>query len=359
MTDSPVTFAPDYAFPPGDTLRSKLSELGMAQTDLADRLGMSEKHVSHMMKGNAPLTYETAVALERITGVPASTWNGLESHYRDHLLRERLSVVGLEEAEWLSLLPLATLRERGYISDATPNGRTLGEVLRFFAVADIKAWKKVWSQPIASFRRSGAHHVNAEATATWLRIGEIKAHELACNPFDASAVRKILPALRELTRSKDFIQQLVQLCATVGIAIVLEPEVSGSRVHGASRWLTPRKALIQLSDRQKKEDVFWFSLFHEIGHLLLHSKKASYIHDGSEDSFTEDEANKFARDLLIPPKWLDRLTNTQSHADIHLMANEIGVSASIVAGRLARDGIGGWTWPKVSKLRNSLHLSEN
>ena len=359
MTDQPATFAPDYAFPPGDTLRSKLSELGMTQTDLADRLGMSEKHVSHMMKGNAPLTYETAVALERITGVPASTWNGLESHYRDHLLREKLSTVGPNEAEWLSLLPLATLQERGYISDATPNGRTLGETLRFFAVADIKAWTKVWSQPIASFRRSGAHAVNAEATATWLRIGEIKAQEIDCQDFDASALRKLLPTLRKLTRSTDFIHQLVQLCATVGITVVLESEVSGSRIHGASRWLTPRKALIQLTDRQKKEDIFWFSFFHEIGHLLLHSKKASYIHDGSEDSFIEDEANEFARDLLIPPKWLDRLMETRTHAEIQLLADEIGVSTGILAGRLARDNINGWNWAKVGKLRKPMCISDN
>lgn len=106
-------------------------------------------------------------------------------------------------------------------------------------------------------------------------------------------------------------------------------------------------------------DVFWFSHFHEIGHLLLHSKKASYIHDGTEDSFIEDEANDFARDLLIPPKWLDRLTETQSHVDIQLLADEIGVSAGIVAGRLARDEIGGWNWAKVSKLRTPMRINVN
>lgn len=359
MTDQAARFAPDYAFPPGDTLREKLAELGMTQVDLAQRLDLSEKHVSHMMRGNAPLTYETAMALERITGLPASTWNALEARYRDHLLRQRRETITEEEKAWLAALPLADLHARGYIDSVSVGGRTLDAVLRFFAVADVKAWKKVWSQPIASFRRSAAHPVNAEATAVWLRIGEIRAMDQDCASFDAAGLRRLLPALRRLTQVSDFVGDLVKLCARVGIAVVLTPEVPGSRVNGAARWLTSKKALIQLSDRHKKDDIFWFSFFHEIGHLLLHSKKESYIHDGSEDGFVEEEANSFSRGTLIPPKWHTQMNSISSVSDIRDFAQRVGVSTSIVAGRLARDKINGWNWQKVAKLRNHLHIEDD
>lgn len=359
MTDQAAWFAPDYAFPPGDTLREKLAELGMTQVDLAQRLDLSEKHVSHMMRGNAPLTYETAMALERITGLPASTWNALEAHYRDHLIRQRRKTIDEDEKSWLATLPLADLRQRGYIDNTSLSGSTLDAVLRFFAVADIKAWKRVWSQPIASFRRSVAHPINAEATAAWLRIGEIRAMDQDCAPFDAAALRKLLPTLRHLTQATNFTRDLVRLCAEVGVAVVPVREIPGSRASGAARWLTPKKSLIQLSDRHKKDDIFWFSFFHEIGHLLLHSKKESYIHDDYEGGFVEEEADSFARDALIPPKWQSQLHAIWTVSDMREFARHVGVSTSIVAGRLARDRINDWNWPKVSRLRNPLHIVED
>lgn len=132
---------------------------------------------------------------------------------------------------------------------------------------------------------------------------------------------------------------LAAVCAAVDIAVVLKSEVSGFHINGAPGRPNPRKALIQLSDHQKKRDAFQLSLFHEISHLPLKSKKASYIHDDSEGSFIEDEANRFFRDLLMPSKQADRLKKPRTHAEIQPLADEIGVSASIVDGNTARDGI--------------------
>ena len=89
MSDAVHAFRPDYAIAPGETLRDRLTEMNLSQAELAARAGISTKHVNQIMQGNAPITLETAVVLERITGVPASFWNRREADYREALLRSK------------------------------------------------------------------------------------------------------------------------------------------------------------------------------------------------------------------------------------------------------------------------------
>jgi HTH-type transcriptional regulator/antitoxin HigA len=80
-------YEPDYAVPPGRTLRETIDTLGIDQRELAARAGLSAKHVNQVIKGIAPITHDTAIRLERVTGVPARMWNNLEANYREQLAR--------------------------------------------------------------------------------------------------------------------------------------------------------------------------------------------------------------------------------------------------------------------------------
>src|SRR5262249_9894633 len=80
---------PDSVVPPGDTLRETLAALDMSQAELSLRTGLSTKHLNQIVQGVAVLSHDTAIALERATGVPARMWNSLEANYRDHLARRR------------------------------------------------------------------------------------------------------------------------------------------------------------------------------------------------------------------------------------------------------------------------------
>ena len=83
--------------------------------------------------------------------------------------------------------------------------------------------------------------------------------------------------------------------------------MKGARASGASRWVSPSKAIIQLSLRYRWEDHFWFSFFHEGAHVYLHGKRQAFIDlptaredGGVADGELEAEANRFAADILIP-----------------------------------------------------------
>ncbi len=108
------------------------------------------------MQGIAPITLETAVALDRITGVPASVWNRREADYREALLRSKLRVLTEDDKAWLDSLPINELKKNG-LPDEKDKGRLFDAVLSFFGVADRDAYDRVWKVPVASFRRSGAY----------------------------------------------------------------------------------------------------------------------------------------------------------------------------------------------------------
>lgn len=336
MTSTSYRYEPEHVLPPGATLQEVLDERGMSQVDLARRTGLSAKHVNQIAKGNAAVTAETAILLERATGVSAAVWANLESAYQVDRSRakdtERLSA----DLDWLASLPVQELRKRGWVKEMASPVDTLREICRFFGVADKTSWEELWQRPTA-YRRSKVFTSDPGAVAAWLRIGEIEAAEIDCNPFDKQALIARLNDLRGLTREPDpsgWFPRLREIGQEVGVAIVLESEIPGARVVGAARWVTQEKALVQLSLRHKWSDIFWFTLFHELGHLILHSKKDVFINDPGPHSGAEAEADAFAGQLLIPREFETRLGGLLTETDVKQFAAELGVGADIVVGRL-------------------------
>jgi addiction module HigA family antidote len=81
------SFQPNYAVPPGETLRETLEFLGMTQAQLADRTGRPKKTINEIISGKAAITAETALQLERVLGVPASFWSNLERRRNSALIK--------------------------------------------------------------------------------------------------------------------------------------------------------------------------------------------------------------------------------------------------------------------------------
>jgi HTH-type transcriptional regulator / antitoxin HigA len=356
----PAPYIPDEPSAPGEALRDRLKELAMSQADLAARSNLSTKHVNQIVQGVAPITHETALILERVTGTPARVWNALEAAYRDTQARDReKSRPARADQAWLKSLPIRELRERGLISTAGKTADVRQEMLAFFGVADRAAWERLWLEPDASFRRSRVFQSHPGAVATWLRAGEFLAISRKCEPFDSKAFRELLHDARRFTRDPASSLELVQTCAHVGVALVFVKEFVGSRTSGAARWLTPDKAMIVLSDRHKREDSFWFSFFHEGGHLLMHSKRETFIRDRDKQQGdrVEAEADRFAQDLLIPRSHAHRLPSLGTPTQVVAFAEEIGISPGIVVGRLHNDEL--WRWNQGRDLIRTVRIVEH
>ncbi|WP_328531258.1 HigA family addiction module antitoxin [Nocardioides sp. NBC_00368] len=339
-------YEPDEVPAPGDSLLETLEALEMSQSKLAARTGLTLKHINQIVKGNSAITPATAIALERATGMPAAFWNTLEADYQDHKVRTDELAALSDHAGWLDRMPLKALRDRGHVTATRSDpGRQLQQVLAFFGVGSLDAWERAWDQPAAAFLQSGAYEIDAAAVAAWLRLGELAAEEVAkevaFEPFDRAVLRAALPKLRAMTVQSpdDFFPELVATCASAGVCLVVVPDVVGTRASGASRFISPTRAVVQLSNRGKRNDKFWFALFHELGHLLLHSKKETFMRfpdtkaGAGAQAQIEQEANDFAGRLLIPAEAETDLAAIKTPADAVALAKRLGIAPAIVAGR--------------------------
>jgi|CXWL01.1.fsa_nt_gi plasmid maintenance system antidote protein VapI len=332
-------FEPDYAVAPGRTLQETIDTLGMAQRDLAIRTGLSTKHINQIIQGIAPITQETALLLEIVTGVPAKLWNNLEMNYREQLIRIEEQKRLIKNLTWLDEIPTTELIKREKLSRHSDRSQCLKAVLGFFGVASVDAWKRVWMEPTFAFRKSRAFNSKPAAMATWLRLGELEAHSLSCQPFDKAKFKSTLEDIRALSTESPqvFEPKMKQLCADSGVAVVLIPEIKGAPVSGAAQWLTSEKAMIQLSLRHRTNDHFWFSFFHEAGHILSDGKKEKFLDANHEKGESEERADHFASNILIPLRHAGELPRLKSAQAVKQFAESIGIAPGIVVGRLQHD----------------------
>jgi len=340
MNTRTETFSPDYVIPPGEILEETLEARGIKKKEFAERCGRTAKMISEIIAGKAAITPETALQFERVLGVSASLWSNLETKYRLQLA-EQEETERLEQH--LNVLEnfssfINQLEKRKFIEKTKSPTQKLASLIKFFGVGGVEALDHRLDTA-TSFRKALAYKSNFYALNTWLRCGEVKATNIDTAPYNADKFREALVEVRKLTRVdiENAVIQATQLCAEAGVAFVVIPEIKGSCVNGAARWLSKDKALIQLSARGLSDDVFWFNFFHEAGHILLHGKKDTYVdEDESTHDKIEREADVFAQNMLISKdKWWDftKMMDWRISA-IQTFAKEIGISPGIIVGRL-------------------------
>jgi HTH-type transcriptional regulator/antitoxin HigA len=334
----------DLAIPPGEYLAEVLAARRMSQAELARRTGRPVQAINEIIKGEKVLTPDTALQLERALSVPAHIWTGLESRYQ--LVRAKADEKELirKEQVYLQKTPYKQLMELGCVRRTRDGNLKVRELHRFYGVASLEHLPGLWASA-ASFRRSPKWDASYYALAAWLRYGELQAVKIAAAAFEKAALKASLGDIRALTRmsARDFPGRLAKRLAECGVVFVLQPHFQKTYAHGATFWLTDGRPVLLLSIRGKWADIFWFSLFHEIGHLLLH-KKTTFVDDGdipTEHVELEKEADRFAEEALIPSgklrEFVDRVDLSPSA--VRAFAEEMAISTGIVVGRLQHDGV--------------------
>jgi len=335
----------DLAIPPGEYLEEVIVELGMTKKELARRMNRPAPKLSAIFAGDKAITPDTALQLEKVVGVPAHIWTGLEAEYRLTLARnqeiqemQRLRA----ESNLITKYCYSELVKLGYVAKKTKPIKKVQELQRFFGVTSLMNIPALKRYQVAF--RQGKGKRSPEAIAAWLRIGELQGQKAESKRFSKHAFKDALPTIRSMTQmSPDrFEIQLPQILLDAGVVFVLCPHLPGTSVNGATFWLGQNKAVLMLTIRGSWADIFWFSLFHEIGHLLLHGKQMVFLEgedrENELDEF-EREADQLAADTLIPPDEYEAFVGTKAFypRTIKDFARRLGVDPGIVVGRLQHD----------------------
>jgi len=345
MLSSIQSFNPDWLSPPGDSINDLLEQRQISLIEFARKLGEDSLRTAMLIDGSREIDQETASTLEKSLGMHESFWLRREASYRAEVKR-LFPADDLEAAKnWVGELPIRDMIQLGWIKPECGVSEMAAQCLRFFAVHNVEHWKYRYQEVLgmSAFRASPSFTSSDASLAAWLRGGEIEARQIACKPWDAARFSDALLAIRGLTRladPSDFLPQLRDFCAACGVAAVIARAPDGCRASGATRLLSNNKAMLLLSFRYLSDDHFWFTFFHEAGHLLLHRGTRLFVESGDVGkSQDEREANNFAESMLFPQQFKTQLDETPLNVfSIARIAKHIGVSKGLVVGYLQHNG---------------------
>jgi HTH-type transcriptional regulator/antitoxin HigA len=347
-----TSFEPNAVPHPGETVLEYLDFHGWSQRDLARRTGLTPKTISEICNGKAPITPPTALAFEKAFQRPAHLWLNLQRHFDETGARSREFARSLEWGAWVQNFPLKEMKRLNF---SLPPGRSdTDTLLNFFGVSSPDSWDSVWKASAVAYRQTRAFKTREESIAAWVRETEIVARGLEVAEFDERRLLSSLEELRHLTRTRaeEILDPVQRICADAGVAVVLVPELRNTGISGCARWLTEKRPLVGLTLRYKTDDQLWFTFFHELGHILLHRNKRSFVVDNAAEDLSdrivdpemqqyEAEASRFSSDTLIPPRALADFMRNRifTNESIHDFADVIGVGPGIVVGRLQHEGV--------------------
>jgi addiction module HigA family antidote len=293
-------YYPQEILHPCETLNEKLEEMGMSRKEFALRTGKPEKTIIAVLKGESSITSEMAVMFENITKIPAHFWLNKQARYNEYKARLKRKDDVEQAEEWTRSFPYAEMAKNNWVPQTRKIEEKTINLFEFFAVSTHNAWNKLYMESelkVAAYA-SLKHTHEPHAISAWLRRGELQAEQIDVPVYNKKVFNKIFSEIKNIMANHpvDYFQQLQALCLQAGVKVFYTPKLPKVPISGSTRWIkdTP---IIQLTARYRQNDRFWFTFFHEAGHILLHGKKYISMEDidfSEADPEKEQQAHDFA-----------------------------------------------------------------
>lgn len=325
------------ATPPGATIKEQLNDRGMSQKEFAARMDMSEKHISRLINGDVQLTPETAVKLEMVLGVPAKFWNNLEAIYREKIIKAEAESAMDADVEIAKQFPYSEMAKLGWVPETRKAKEKVINLRRYFEVVELSLLGSVQITRIAC-RRLAITEKSDLALMAWAQEAKIRARSIQTAPINIKRLISAMSELRKMTalKPKEFCPKIKKCLADCGIALVFLPHLKGSFLQGAS-FMDGNKIVVGLTARGKYADKFWFSLFHELAHIVLG-------HVGQPNEISEEDekaADKWSGDTLIISEAFEAFRKDRDYSERSVLqfAKEQEIAPGIVVGRMQMEGM--------------------
>lgn len=339
-------YSPDLVFHPATTLNEKLEEMGMSIKEFALRTGKPEKTIIAVLKEESSLTPEMAILFEKVTQIPAQFWINKQARYNEYIARKKHDEAISEASDWAIQFPYAEMAKHHWVVSTRNSKEKTINLLNYFGVASHKAWERLYVETelkVAAYTSLKQSH-QPHAISAWLRQGELQAKQIDAPVFDIKKLKSNIPAMRQLMIDQpvNFFQELQEICLQSGVVLLFTPKLPKVPLSGSTRWLN-NTPLIQLTARYKKNDSFWFTFFHELGHIILHGKKYISLENVdflAADPEKENEANQFAVSHTFTKEQEQEVLQNKPiiEQDIIDYAEKFNTHPAMIIGRLQHDG---------------------
>jgi HTH-type transcriptional regulator/antitoxin HigA len=339
-------YNPDIVFHPAATLNEKLEEMGMSRKEFALRTGKPEKTIIAVLKEESSLTTEMAILFENVTQIPASFWINKQARYNEYVARQKQALAIDDAVEWAKAFPYPAMAKCGWVEPTRKPQEKVLQLFQYFGIASHHSWDNLYMKQdlkVAAYTSLKLTH-EPFAISAWLRQGELQAKKHNVPEFDVKKLKILIPDMRALMvrQPNDFFTQLQKLCQQAGVVLLFTPPMPKAPLSGSTRWINTTP-LIQMTARYKQNDRFWFTFFHELGHIILHGKKYISLENidfEAADQTKEEESNQFAMEITFSKKQEDEiLKNFQlTPQDIVEYAEKFDTHPAMIIGRLQKKG---------------------
>lgn len=339
-----IEFEKISAFHPGYYISDLIHDLEMTQEEFAKRLNITPKNLSDLINGKAFISEIIAKNLSLMLGTSVDVWLNLQTKYDQKVIEIKTLQAQRDEESDLALIDYPYFVKLGVVNPTKNKTQKVSELFKYFAISSFSVFKK--PSFLVQFRQTNCIDdkivLNSNAwVQTVINIGK----QIETQPYSEKRLKEHLPEIREMTLQtpSEFLTPLSQILAECGVAFVLIPSLKNSGVYGAIKWMNKDKVILGMTNRGKKADIFWFSLFHELGHVFQRKITKTLVNfetNGFDEDY-EKEADHFSKDLLIPPKDYELFIAHPpfSEQKIRDFANLIKIHPGIIVGRLQKKGI--------------------
>jgi len=331
---------PVEVFPPGDFIREELEARGWTQSDLAEIMGRPVETINRVVTGKLAVTPETARGLASAFGTSAEVWLNLESAYQLSRVRQDDDVV-TRRARLYELAPIKEMTRRGWIESSSNIDVMEQQLVRFCGLSKIDEEPRI---QMAARKATTYSETTPSLRAWYFRVKNL-ATTLIAKPYSRKALLAAIDDMRGLSTRPQEVRHVPRILADAGVRFLVVEHLAKTKIDGATLWLDKNQPVVVLSLRYDRIDAFWFTLAHELSHVLRGDSLSldSDIISASlvdNDAKVEQErlADEFASTFIVPDDELEdfilRTRPLYSKKKILGFAGRLNVHPGIVVGRL-------------------------
>ena len=336
------------AFHPGYYVKEIIEDMGVTQSEFAKRLNTTDKTLCKLVNAEISLSDDLAQKLAQMMGTSVKVWLDLQTSYTEKILEIKKRKALDEEKRYLKILDYSYFRRLHVVKDTRNSAERIAELHKFFKVSSLSVLGEKDFLVACKTAVQDVTEKNIVSSNAWIQTALNGAEKMVCKPFNKKRLQSSLPEIRTMTLQDPsvFFPRLCAIFQECGVAFILLPHLKNSGVNGAVKWINPEKVLLAINNRRLYADVFWFSLFHEIRHILQQKIKETFISSDKTaciscaDKELEADADRFAGDYLIARGEYERFigNKTWNENNVRIFAQQVGIHPGVVVGRLQHDG---------------------
>lgn len=343
------------AFHPGSYVEDIVDELNITQADFAERLGTSAKTISKIISGNENISNDIANKLAKVTGISVETWINLQKNY-DLKVLEIENKKNKDEEKIGKLIDFNYFKENNFVERKKYSIQDkIVSLRKLLKIADLSNLYE-FNSAVSYRNTQDFSETSIVNSNVMLELAIDEARNATDNKYEKKKLKKALPVIKKMSLEspESFFPELKNILLECGIVLVALPKLKNANLNGATKKFKNGSVLLLITDRNKKSDIFWFSLIHELGHIYNDDFYSNY-EEHDKYSSKEKKADQFALDFYIPQNLYDEFVkeNDFSKESIVEFSNKLEILPSILVGRLQKDKHVLYNDKELNKMRHS------